>query len=171
VPPDRIALGDFSQIDEGVHVFAGEGVRIGRHVHLAFGSCIAGGGACEIGDYAGISTGVRIITGSEEIQGGLTNPTIPADLRQVKRSRVVIGQHVLLFAGVTVLPGVTIGDGAVVAAGAVVHRNLEGWRVYAGSPLVCVGVRDADPILAKAAELEERERGVNAGVRQKSSLE
>jgi galactoside O-acetyltransferase len=159
VPPDRIRLGDFSQIDEGVRVFAGEGVRIGRHVHLAFGCCVGGGGRCEIGDYAGISTGVRIITGSEEIEGGLTNPTIPEDLRRVRRSQVVIGRHALLFAGVIVLPGVTIGEGAVVAAGSVVHRNLEGWRIYAGNPLVCVGVRKREPILALEEVLEMRERG------------
>lgn len=158
VPPGKIQLGDHSQIDAGVQVFAGEGVRIGRHVHLAFGASISGGGACEIGDFAGISTGVRIITGSEEIHGGLTNPTIPMDLRRVKRSRVVIGRHVLLFAGVIVLPGVTIGDGAVVAAGSVVHRNLEGWRIYAGNPLVCVGVRDSEAIREAEDELGRRER-------------
>ena len=32
VPPDRISIGAFSQIDEGVRIFAGEGVSIGRHV-------------------------------------------------------------------------------------------------------------------------------------------
>jgi galactoside O-acetyltransferase len=79
VPPERIHLGDFSQIDEGVRVFAGQGTRIGRHVHLAFDTAIFGGGECEIGDYASTSAGVRIITGSDLVRGGgLVNPTIPA---------------------------------------------------------------------------------------------
>jgi galactoside O-acetyltransferase len=154
VPPDRISIGDFSQIDEGVRIFAGEGVSIGSHVHLAFDSSISGGGRCEIADFAGISAGVRIVTGSEEIHGALTNPTIPAHLRRVSRSFVRIGAHALLFTHAVVLPGVTIGEGAVVSAGAIVHRDLKPWSIYAGNPLVCVGTRDPAPILAAAALLD-----------------
>ncbi len=153
VPPGQISIGDFTQIDEGVRVFAGEGVFIGHHAHLAFDSSISGGGRCEIGDFAGISAGVRIVTGSEEVQGGLTNPTIPAELRRVARSSVRIGAHALLFTNVVVLTGVTIGEGSVVSAGAVFHRDLKPWRMYAGNPLVCVGLRDPAPILAAAAAL------------------
>jgi acetyltransferase-like isoleucine patch superfamily enzyme len=155
-PPDRISVGDFSQIDEGVRIFGGEQVVIGRHVHLAFDSTISGGGTCEVGDFAGISAGVRIITGTEEVQGGLTNPTIPAAFRKVSRSRVRIGAHALLFTQVVVLPGVTIGEGAVVGAGGIVHRDLKPWRIYAGNPLVCIGPRDPEPILAAAAALGDR---------------
>ena len=160
VPPDRIAIGDFSQVDEGVLIFAGEGVTLGRHVHLAFGASISGGGRCEIGDYAGISAGVRLVTGSEDIHGGLTNPTIPPEFRSVVRSRVQIGAHALLFTNTVVLPGVSIGEGAVVAAGSVVHRDLKPWSIYAGNPLVCIGQRDPAPILTATARLEEQERGV-----------
>jgi acetyltransferase-like isoleucine patch superfamily enzyme len=157
VPADRIHLGDYSQIDEGVRVFAGQGVNLGRHVHLAFGAVILGGGTCEIGDFAGLSPGCQIITGSEEIHGGLTNPTVPEAVRSVKRGRVIIGPHALIFAGAIILPGVTVGEGAVVSAGAVVHRDLDPWSIYAGMPLVCVGTRDKAPIEAAAKRLVEVE--------------
>lgn len=159
VPADRIRVGDYSQIDEGVRVFAGQGVTLGRHVHLAFGTAILGGGTCEIGDFAGISAGCRIITGSEEIHDGLTNPTIPAEFRRVRRGRVAIGAHALIFAGAIVLPGVTVGEGAVVGAGSVVHRDLDPWAVYAGRPLVSVGMRDRSTIEAAARRLLESEAG------------
>ncbi len=155
VPPDRIRLGDYSQIDEGVRVFAGHGVTLGRHVHLAFGSAILGGGTCEIGDFVGVSPGCHIITGSENIHGGLTNPTIPEPFRSVGRGRVTIGPHALIFAGAIILPGVTIGEGAVVGAGAIVHRDLDPWSIYAGTPLVCVGTRDKAAIEASARQLAE----------------
>ncbi len=157
VPPDRIHLGDYSQIDEGVRLFAGQGVIVGRHVHLAFGSAILGGGICEIGDFAGVSSGCQIITGSEEIHGVLTNPTVPDAVRSVKRGRVTIGPHALIFAGAIILPGVTVGEGAVVSAGAVVHRDLAPWSIYAGAPLVCVGARDKIAIVAAAQRLVEAE--------------
>ena len=151
VPPDRITIGDRSQIDEFVCIYAGEGVAIGRHVHLAFLSSISGGGTCEIGDFAGIGAGVRLLTGTEEIAGGLTNPTIPMEFRKVRRARTSVGAHALVFTNSVVLPGVTIGEGAVVSAGSVVHRDLAPWGIYGGNPLVQVGVRDKVPILAAAA--------------------
>jgi galactoside O-acetyltransferase len=156
-PPDRIEVGDYSQIDEGVRIFAGLGVRLGRHVHLAFGSSISGGGTCEMGDHVGVGAGVRILTGSEEIEGGLTNPTVPADLRRVRRQATRIGDHALLFTSAVILPGVTVGEGSVVAAGSIVHRDLAPWGIYGGHPLVRIGVRNREPILEAARILLERE--------------
>jgi galactoside O-acetyltransferase len=141
------------QIDEGVFIFAGQGVVIGHCVHLAVGSSISGGGECVIGDFAGIGAGVRLLTGTEEIdRGGLTNPTVPPELRTVRRGRVEIGAHALVLTNSVVLPDITIGEGAVVGAGSVVHHDLKPWGIYAGTPLVQVGVREAEPVLKKAQE-------------------
>jgi acetyltransferase-like isoleucine patch superfamily enzyme len=154
IPPDRISIGDYSQIDEGVRIYAGEGVVIGRHVHLAFNSSISGGGTCVLQDFVGIGAGVRLITGSDvPDDGGLTNPTVPDELRSVRRDRIEIGAHALVFTNAVVLPGVTIGEGAVVAAGAIVHHTLKPWGIYAGYPLVQIGQREAGPVLRKAAAL------------------
>jgi acetyltransferase-like isoleucine patch superfamily enzyme len=158
VGAENIEIGDFSQIDEGVRIFGGLGVRIGRHVHMAFESSISGGGECVLEDFVGIAAGVRIITGSEELSGGLTNPTVPGEFRAVTRGRVLIGAHALVFTNSVVLPGVIIGSGAVVSAGALVHRDLKPWTIYAGNPLVQVGLRDPKPILDKAELLLKTER-------------
>jgi galactoside O-acetyltransferase len=161
VPPEAISLGDFSQVDEGVRVFAGEGVVIGCHVHLAFGSSISGGGRCELGDFVGIGAGARLITGTEVVDGqGLTNPTIPAPRRQVQRGCIRVGAHAVVFTNAVVLPDVTIGEGAIVAAGGMVHRDLKPWGIYAGHPLVQVGVREKETVLEMGRRLlaEEKER-------------
>jgi acetyltransferase-like isoleucine patch superfamily enzyme len=158
VGASSIELGDFTQIDEGVRIFAGLGVRIGRHVHLAFDSSISGGGECVIADFAGVAAGVRIITGSEGLQDGLTNPTIPPEFRVVSRNKVVIGSHALIFTNAIILPGVTVGEGAVVSAGSVVHRDLKPWSIYAGFPLVQIGIRNSTAILEKARELLQTEQ-------------
>lgn len=158
VPPEVISVGDFSQIDEGVMIFAGEGVVLGRHVHMAFCSSVSGGGRCEIGDFAGIGAGVRLITGTEVVDGsGLTNPTIPASYRAVRRGRILIGAHAVIFTNSVVLPDVVVGEGAIVAAGSIVHRDLKPWCVYAGNPVVQVGTRPSEKVLELAAQLEELE--------------
>jgi galactoside O-acetyltransferase len=150
VGAERISIGERSQIDEGVRVFAGEGVEIGRYVHLAFGASISGGGRCEIGDFASIAAGVKLITGSDVADGsGLTNPTVPPEMRAVRRGVVRIGAHAVVFTGAVVLPGVTVGEGAVVSAAGVVHRDLKPWGIYAGTPLVQIGSREKDEVLRR----------------------
>jgi galactoside O-acetyltransferase len=150
-PSERVEIGDFSQLDEGVFIYAGRGVRVGSHVHLAHAVTISGGGECVIEDFAGIGIGVRLVTGTEEVNaGGLTNPTIPKAWRKVSRGRVHVGEHALVFTGSIVLPNVTIGVGAVVSAGSLVHRDLKPWGIYAGNPLVQIGTRDAAPVIAAA---------------------
>lgn len=155
-PPGQVSLADNTQIDEGVWLLAGAGtIEVGRHVHFAFGSSVSGGGDCRIGDFAGIAAGVRLITGSEVADGsGLTNPTIPPTYRAVRRGRIEIGPHALVFTGTVVLPDVEIGAGAVVSAGCVVHRSLRAWGIYAGNPLIQVGVRPADRVLELAQKVE-----------------
>ncbi len=160
INPQKLSIGDYSQIDETVFINAGAGVTIGRYVHLAIGSSISGGGKCVIEDFAGIGAGVRIITGTELVGGGgLTNPTVPARLRHVSRQQVVICAHALVFTNALVLPGVHIGEGAVVSAGSIVHRNLKPWRIYGGNPVVEIGVRPKDLILKRAAQLLRRGAG------------
>lgn len=65
----------------------------------------------------------------------------------------------MIFTNSVVLPNVSIGEGAVVAAASVVHHDLKPWAIYAGHPLVQVGVRSSEPVLAKAQELLESEAG------------
>jgi acetyltransferase-like isoleucine patch superfamily enzyme len=160
VPPERISIGDHSQIDEGVCIFAGEGVEIGSNVHLAFGSSISGGGRCILHDFVGIGAGTRLITGTELVHG-LTNPTIPPNLRTVERSQVVILPHALVFTNSIVLPGVTIGEGAVVSAGSIVHRDLKPWTIYGGNPLVAVGSRSREGILKQAHQFTRAEKAAD----------
>ena len=151
---DRIEIGDHSQIDEGVRIYAGQGVRIGLHVHLALACSISGGGTCVLGDFVGIGAGVRLLTGSDRPDGeGLTNPTIPATMRSVRRGGIKIGDHAVVFTNSVVFPDVIIGEGAVIAAGALVHRSICPWGIYAGNPLVQIGIRPKENILRLAEQL------------------
>ena len=123
----------------------GTGVEIGSWVHIASFASITGGGAARIGDFATISSGSRLFTGTDIPDGsGLVNSTIPADLRAVVRSSVELGDHAFVGANCVVLPGVTIGEGAVVAAGAVVTHDVDPYCVVAGVPARVVAQRPRD---------------------------
>jgi acetyltransferase-like isoleucine patch superfamily enzyme len=147
IASERIRLGSHVIVSEFTCIHGGRGTVIGSFVHVASHGSIAGGGACILEDFVGLSTGVRLITGSEMVKGeGLTNPTIPAAFRAVRRSFVHLGRHAFLATNVVVHPGVTIGEGAVIGSGSVVTRDVAPWTINLGSPARPVGTRDARKI-------------------------
>jgi len=158
VATSEIAIGSHVAIDDFVFVGRHRRLAIGNHVHLASGCSITGGGDCVVCDFAGISSGARIITGTDDFLGaGLTGPTIPEQYRVVLRGSVLIGAHAIVGANAVVLPNITIGEGATIGAGAVVTRDVEPWSVYAGVPARKIKDRRADRIreLEQALLLEE----------------
>ena len=158
VRPEHITIGNHVMIDDFVFLGAHEELVIGNHVHIACHSAIIGGGYCYLSDFFGMSSGVRVLTGSDDFLGsGLTNPTIPTDLRHVHRGKVWFGPHSLLGTNVVVFPDVALGEGAVVAAGSVVTRSLAPWGVYRGSPARRIKARSDAAIRAGEAVLLARE--------------
>lgn len=154
VNPANIYLGDGCQIDDFVHIIASQPVRIGRRVHVACFSSMAGGGQIDIGDYAGLSAGCRLISGTEDFMGGgMTNPCVPEKYRKVIRSFVNIHRHSILGTNTIVYPGVTIGEGAATGAGAIVSKDLEPWGLYMGAPAKRIKSREREVILRLESEL------------------
>lgn len=152
-----ISIGDNVIIDDFVMIQARVPSVIGSHVHIASFASITGGGRFVLSDFCGLSSGVRLLTGSEDfLGGGLTNPTIPPEFRDVRREGVVLGRHAIVGANAVVLPGVTVGAGAAVAAGSVVNRALDDWAIYAGAPARRVKARMQETILAAEQALHEK---------------
>lgn len=80
-------------------------------------------GGISIGHDTNISSHVKLITGSHDID----DPDYTADFRPIK-----IGSHCWIGTGAMVLQGVTIGDGAIIAAGAVVTKDIPPYEVWGG---------------------------------------
>lgn len=153
----NLSVGAHSQIDDFAFINAGTACTIGRFVHIASFVSVIGGGEFSIGDFSGLSTGCRVITGTDDYLGPyLTNPTVPADLKNYVTSHVRIGEHVIVGTNAVIFPGVTIGDGVAVGACFSVRRDLQAWGIYAGEPLRRIGERDRDAILEKRRLLLER---------------
>lgn len=157
VKPELISVDDYSIINDFVWILGEQEVNIGRRVHIAVFSSITGGGKCYIEDYAGLSTGCRIITGTDDYSGNsLMNPCIPMEYRKVSRSYVRLCRFVTLATNVIVMPGVTIGEGTLVLAGSIVTTDLESWGVYIGAPVKRIRERESKPILDMVEKLEKK---------------
>lgn len=148
VNKNNLSIDCFSQIDDFVFINAGSKSEIGKFVHIASFCSVIGGGEFYMEDFSGLSAGCRIVTGSDDFAGGgLTNPTVPSEYTNVKKSFVRIKRHAIIGTNVTILPGVTIGEGAAVGAGCIVRKDLEPWAIYAGQDCRRIKSRPSDLIL------------------------
>jgi acetyltransferase-like isoleucine patch superfamily enzyme len=161
--PERISVGSHVIVDDFVFVDGGGGVEIGSHVHIASFVCVIGGGRTTIADFAGLATGTRLITGTDDFDGsGLTGPTIPDRWRSVTRGEIHVGRHAVVGANSVVLPNVTVGEGAIVGAGSVVTKDVEPWTIAVGSPARPVKERPRETIERYERELTDEERSASS---------
>jgi acetyltransferase-like isoleucine patch superfamily enzyme len=153
----RLTIGPHCFVDDGVTIYAhpdGGEVRLGEGVHLYRGTIIevGRGGSVTIGDHTHIQSHCNIkgFLGSTHIGSHVqiaphcgfspyehSFDDLGADIRQQGISTagdIVLGDNAWLGLAVQVLDGVTIGAGTVVGAGAVVTKSLPPDCVAVGVP-------------------------------------
>lgn len=129
-----IEIGDNSRIDDFC-VISGK-VIIGRNVHIAVHSNVAGGEfGITLEDFSGLAYGCHVFSQSDDYSGRtLTNPTIPDEFKNETKAAVCICRHVIVGACSIVLPGVTINEGGAIGAMSMVTKSTEAWSIYFGIP-------------------------------------
>ena len=154
IDPGRISLGSHVIIDDFVLLQGGTGLEIGSYVHIAAFASISGAGPTQVGSFVSISNGGRVLSGTDVFDGsGLTNSTVPSELRVVERPGIRIEDFAAIGANAVLRPGIVVGQGAVVGAGSVVLSDLEPWAIYAGAPARRLRDRPAEEILRRAGHL------------------
>jgi acetyltransferase-like isoleucine patch superfamily enzyme len=133
--PSQLTLGDNARIDDFVSISGL--VTLGRNVHIATSSNLAGGLlGIEVGDFTGFAYGVQIFTRVDDYSGlTLSNATIPQNYKKTFEQRIKIGRHCRFGTYSIVLPGSMIGDGCSVSAQTLVSGTLESNYLYEGNPI------------------------------------
>lgn len=113
---------------EASHLSIGKGCSVGitrmqAHAEIKIGNCVV------------INDGVRLITGSHDIN----SPTYEHIF-----APIVVEDYAWVATDAMVLKGVTIGRGAVVAAGAVVVKDVRPFSLVGGNPAKEFGTRDIE---------------------------
>lgn len=143
---ENIEFGSNIIIDDFVFIYAKKKIKIGSNVHIASFTSISGGESLIMEDFSGLSSGVRIVTGSDDFkEWGFGNPTIDEKYRNIKMAAIYLGKFCVVGANSVILPGVTLGEGTSVSAGSIVTKDLDPWGVYVGNRRV--GERDKKGIL------------------------
>lgn len=132
VKPEMVFCDPTARIDSFCKFEGGQGIHIGKHVHIAsFCHIGIGGGAVFLEDGSACSSGVKLVSGSNV--PGIGHGCSAVDPAAVfKRSFVRICRNAIVFTGATILPGVTVGENAVVAAGAVVNKDVPPFEIWGG---------------------------------------
>lgn len=148
--PHLIQIGNNVAIDSGFYITTA-GI-FGDHIHIAPYTTIIGGseGLIIMDAFSNISTGGKIITGSDQFlgEGLISAPGIPMEYRDnLKIEPVYFKKFANVGANVTVLPGVTLGEGSVVGACSLVTKDTEPWTIYFGVPAIPIKIRRKDKLI------------------------
>lgn len=157
---NNISLGDNIRIDANVVIAAYSGsLTLRNYIHIGGGCYLGCAGGITLGDFSGLSQGIRIYSGTDDYTGkSLTNPTVPNKYLKVKLAPVILGKHVIVGSGSVILPGVTIGDGSSVGALSLVTKSLDEWGVYFGIPAKKLKARSKDMLKLEDELMLERTR-------------
>ena len=159
--PEKIAIGNHVRIDGFTSLIVeGAGwLNIGSFVHISGGCLLSAGAGIHLGDFSGLSQGVRIFSSYDNEPGShFMSPFVPEEGRCRTCGTVSLGRHVIVGAGSVVLPSVSIGEGSGIGALSLVPESLESWGVYFGAPVVRLKSRSKCLLDAEAqlrAELAE----------------
>ena len=159
-----ITIDPTSRVDAFTKIEGGEGVTIGRFVHIAsFSHLNIGGGRLIIGDYCTVSSGGRLISGSNTKDGISCSASAPKSMQVVIKKTTEMKPFSCVFAGGTVLPGVTLGEGAILGAMSLATHDIPPWEVWAGVPARCVWRRSRDKFQEVFDAIQEDHQGQGQG--------
>lgn len=132
----NISIGDNVRIDANTLIACARGeLVLGDYIHIGGGSHLACIGGIYFEDFAAISQGVRIYSGTDDYSGMcMTNPTVPSEFLGMHCSPVYLRKHSIVGTGSTLMPGVTLGEGCAVGAMSLVTLPLDPWTVNFGIP-------------------------------------
>lgn len=153
--PELVSVGNHVAIDFGF--VCTTRLIIGDYVHISPHVSVIGGkkASLTIEDFCFISTGSRIICGSDKFMGeGLIGPMIPD---QYKDEQIFDPIVMKKFSGVcansVVMSGVVMGEGSVLGANSFLKQSTEPWTIYAGSPAKPIKKRKNEKMYSYAKEL------------------
>lgn len=133
--PEKVSIFPKARIDSFVKIEGGEGVIIGRYVHVAsFAHLNIGGGTLIIMDFAAVASGAKLISGSNQLDALSMSASAPHGLMNIQKKTTKMMPYSVILVNSTVLPGVTLHEGAVLAAGGVATRDIPAWEVWGGVP-------------------------------------
>jgi galactoside O-acetyltransferase len=157
----NLVMGKKAEIGDLCYVNCRGGVNIGDYSHIHAGSKVIGGGGLVIKKYVAVTYDVMIITGTDRMEGVMTDAVDEPKARNQYIKPIIIEDHVYVGSKSIIMPGVKIGEGTVVQAFSYVGKGsiLKPWTVYGGIPCIERGKREISSERWNALRKWENEQG------------
>ena len=140
--PEMISIAETARIDSFVKIEGGLGVQIGEYVHISsFTHINVGGGKIILKNHSNVSSGARILGGSNKKDGQSMSSASPLTMQIIERKTTILREYAFMGVNSVVMPGIIIGKGAVIGAGAVVTKDVPDYEIWAGVPAQKIGER------------------------------
>lgn len=131
--PELIEIGHSVRIDDFC-ILSGD-IKLGSYIHISAYSALYGKFGIEMEDYTGLSPRCTVFSASDDFSGEyLIGPMIDKKYTNVTGGKVLIKKYTQLGCNCVILPSVTINEGVAVGAMSLIVKDLEPWKIYAGSP-------------------------------------
>ena len=155
--PNLVEIGSHVAIDSGFYLTTQ--ARIGNYIHISpYVTCIGGADAIlEMGDFATLAAGARLIViGDEHLGAGLVGPIIPDPYKdKLVGGKIKLEKFAAVGTSSILMPGVTMAEGSVLGAGSLLNGDTEPWTIYVGTPAQAIKKRDSKKMIDFANEIEQ----------------
>ena len=86
--------------------------------------------------------------GSDDYSDGIATPMVPMKFKaNAIIGKIIINKHCIVGAGSVVMPNVIFHEGATLGALSLANRDMEEYKVYAGTPAKIIKDRNKKNIL------------------------
>ena len=132
----NLILHDHIRIDDFTVISCKGTVEIMNYVHIGPQCMISSSTRVVLGNYTGLSCGVKLFGGCDDFSGDyLTNPTVPSKYLNVQHGDIILEDHSIICANSVVLPNVTLKQGSVLGAMSFLKKSTDAWAIYGGNPV------------------------------------
>jgi acetyltransferase-like isoleucine patch superfamily enzyme len=138
--PENIILGNNIRIDDFCIISPGKVgfIELGNFIHIGPGSKLFGMGGIRMSDFSGLSSDVKIYSGTDDYSGKfMTNPTVSeynSNLVNCTLKEVNIGKHTIIGTNTIILPGCNICGNCSIGGMSIINKNIDKSGIYAGIP-------------------------------------
>lgn len=127
----NISIGDNVTIKDYCILSAGKGgIKIGSNIMIEPSASIRGEGFVELEDFCIISSGVNILSSSNDYKH---------DIRNVISDNILIKSNSIIGHGSVILHGVTVGHNSAVGALSMVKKQVPTNEIWGGCPAKKIG--------------------------------
>lgn len=141
--PENLKLGNNVRIDSFTTLVNPKKIVIGNFIHIGSHSLLhAGADEIHLKNYAGVSSGVKIFTQTDDYSGkNFFGPFNRNSKNSGKIKKIVLNKYCILGTNSIVIPNAIFGEGSVVGAQTLVASKIKPWHIYVGYPLRAFGKR------------------------------